>query len=175
MDTHHIKENSYYYSLTLYSPSYIYIGTGVGVGLVINNQSVKGLMHPEAGHIQVKRKNLDVFQGTCPFHSDCIEGMCSSGALVARYNQHHSNINTIVNNNSNNHNINNDDKINKNHQYTIHDLPLIPDDDMLWDTCSYYIAQLCVHLVLIASPELIYIGMVEVVVMVMMIIFMILY
>jgi len=146
---------------------------------VINNQSVKGLLHPEGGHLQVKRQlHDDDFQGTCPFHKDCIEGMCSSGALVARYNQQRNsramniNINNSTssndsnnnNNNNNDHDVvdNDDDAVNnKSHQeYTIKDLPLIPDDDIIWDTCAYYIAQLCVSLILIASPELICIGMI---------------
>ena len=158
---------------------YACLGTGVGVGLVINNQSVKGLLHPEGGHLQVKRQlHDDDFQGTCPFHKDCIEGMCSSGALVARYNQQRNsramniNINNSTssndsnnnNNNNNDHDVvdNDDDAVNnKSHQeYTIKDLPLIPDDDIIWDTCAYYIAQLCVSLILIASPELICIGMI---------------
>ena len=38
------------------------------------------------------------------------------------------------------------------------DLPSLPDEDPLWDTCAYYIAQLCVNLIMIGSPERIIIG-----------------
>ena len=54
--------------------------------------------------------------------------MCSSGALALRAN------------------------------CSIHELPQIPDNDELWDITAYYIAQLCVSLILIASPEIICIG-----------------
>jgi fructokinase len=111
------------------SCAYITIGTGVGVGLIINQQSVKGLLHPEAGHISVRPCSGDeLYEGSCPFHGTCIEGMCSIGSLAKRLNCKKS------------------------------ELPSIPDDHEVWDKCSYYIAQLCLNLTLIASPERISIG-----------------
>ena len=38
------------------------------------------------------------------------------------------------------------------------ELASLPDDDPLWDTCAYYIAQLCANLVLMVSPDHISIG-----------------
>eukprot|EP01034_Spumella_vulgaris_P024506 gene24506-30860_t len=96
------------------SCAYITVGTGIGVGLVINGQSVKGLLHPEAG--------------ACPFHGACVEGMCASGSLAKR----------------------------KGCLAT--ELPTLPDDDETWDFSAYYIAQLVVSLILIASPEHIALG-----------------
>ena len=112
----------------LQSCAYITVGTGIGVGLVANGQTVKGLMHPEAGHIQVKRCPGDTFAGSCPFHADCVEGMCSTGALTGRAG------------------------------CAAGELPNLLDDDVLWDQCAFYIAQLCVTLVMVASPEVICIG-----------------
>jgi fructokinase len=110
------------------SCAYITIGTGIGVGLVIGGRTVHGLLHPEAGHIRTGREQGDTYPGNCPFHGDCVEGMCASGALALRKG------------------------------IPAADLPSLRDDDPLWTTCAYYIAALCANLVLIASPERISIG-----------------
>lgn len=63
---------------------YVTVGTGIGAGIIVNGRPVGGLGHAEAGHIRVARVPGDTWQGSCPFHGDCVEGVASGSAIVAR-------------------------------------------------------------------------------------------
>lgn len=64
---------------------YITIGTGVGAGAVVDGKLIHGLSHPEMGHIVVRRHPDDTYEGTCPYHKDCLEGLAAGPSLGKRW------------------------------------------------------------------------------------------
>lgn len=105
------------------SVAYITVGTGVGVGLVVNGATIHGLLHPEGGHIPTNRLPSDSFKGTCPYHAGCVEGLSNSIAIADRKGKDR------------------------------RDLAALSDDDPVWDCVAAALGSLCMTLVLIASPE----------------------
>jgi fructokinase len=66
--------------------AYVTVGTGVG-GAVAPAEKAGRLMHAEMGHVPVRRDHRDTeFGGVCPFRGDCVEGLASGPAIVARWN-----------------------------------------------------------------------------------------
>ena len=64
---------------------YITVGTGIGAGAVVDGKMLQGLTHPEMGHIFLKRHKDDNYEGKCPFHKDCLEGLASGPAIEERW------------------------------------------------------------------------------------------
>lgn len=64
---------------------YITIGTGIGAGAIVQGKLLQGLSHPEMGHILVRRHPQDEYQGKCPYHRDCLEGLAAGPAIEERW------------------------------------------------------------------------------------------
>lgn len=65
---------------------YLTIGTGVGAGIIVNGKPLHGMLHPEAGHILIRRHKRDLdYAGTCPYHCDCLEGLASGPSIEKRW------------------------------------------------------------------------------------------
>lgn len=128
------------------SLAYVTVGTGVGVGLVVNHLPVHGRMHPEGGHVPVQPLAGDVFPGYswglthCPFYGKhTVEGIASSVALTERLQQ----------------------SVSPRHaaqEIMRNVLEELPDDHDIWNHAANALANLCVTLILTTSVERIVMG-----------------
>lgn len=111
------------------SCAYITVGTGIGVGLVVNGRCVKGLVHPEGGHIPVLRRPGDTFPGLLGSpHPWSAEGLCSAPAISERAGVPQS------------------------------ALQALPDDAPVWSDVAWILGSLCATLTLLCSVERIVLG-----------------
>jgi fructokinase len=131
-------------SRPLTSLSYITVGTGIGVGLVVNGQCVHGRMHPEGGHVPVQPLPQDAFAGYSwgvahsPFGGrHTVEGLASSVALTERWQQMTGASSAAVD------------------RSVLQDLP---DQHELWEHAANALANLCASLLLTLSMEKIVLG-----------------
>eukprot|EP00522_Entomoneis_paludosa_P013427 CAMPEP_0172461180 /NCGR_PEP_ID=MMETSP1065-20121228/39581_1 /TAXON_ID=265537 /ORGANISM="Amphiprora paludosa, Strain CCMP125" /LENGTH=404 /DNA_ID=CAMNT_0013216421 /DNA_START=22 /DNA_END=1236 /DNA_ORIENTATION=+ len=136
------KENG-----SISSASYITVGTGVGVGLVINGKTVHGRMHPEGGHVPVQALEGDSFTGyswgtdSSPFHGkQTVEGIASTVALTERILQRNQS----------------STKANSAQDRSV--LANLKDDDQAFDHAANALANLCATLLLMLSMEKIVLG-----------------
>lgn len=66
--------------------AYVTVGTGIGAGIVHEGRILRGAGHYEMGHIRTPHdRQRDPFEGCCPFHSDCLEGLASGRAIKERW------------------------------------------------------------------------------------------
>lgn len=68
----------------LHTVAYVTVGTGIGGGLAIDGRTLKGALHPEIGHVHLRRAAGDDLTSVCGFHPACAEGLAAGPAVGLR-------------------------------------------------------------------------------------------
>ena len=63
--------------------AYVTVGTGIGVGILLDGRPYRGNFHLEAGHMMIP--NTNNYPGVCKLHGDCWEGLASGPSMRARW------------------------------------------------------------------------------------------
>jgi fructokinase len=80
-----LAENRWGAAQRLHTFLYVTIGTGIGAGAMVEGSLLHGSAHPEMGHIRIPHDRArDPFDGACPYHGDCLEGLASGRAIELR-------------------------------------------------------------------------------------------
>ena len=81
-----LAESAFGAGRELASLAYVTVGTGIGGGLVVDGRALHGAAHPEMGHLFPRRHPADgEFEGICPAHGDCLEGLACGPAILQRW------------------------------------------------------------------------------------------
>jgi fructokinase len=64
--------------------AFVWLGRGVNVGLVLNNDVWRGRQHPEAGHALGRTHPRETHVGNCPIHGDCFIGLMGLRTIQER-------------------------------------------------------------------------------------------
>jgi fructokinase len=64
---------------------YLTVGTGIGGGAILDGRIIEGFGHTEMGHIIIRNHPEDDFEGGCPFHKNCLEGLAAGPSVEKRY------------------------------------------------------------------------------------------
>lgn len=80
-----LGESTWGITKDLENSMYITIGTGIGTGIITNGKMLHGMLHPEGGHLLLSKHPNDDFEGICPYHNTCLEGLASGPAIEARW------------------------------------------------------------------------------------------
>lgn len=63
---------------------YLTVGTGVGGGAVVDGEILGSKQHPEMGHLLIRPAADDTYEGFCPYHRNCLEGMAAGPSIEKR-------------------------------------------------------------------------------------------